>query len=98
MNRIAEYLEGSDLNSFCNDTKTVDAVIRNFEIIGEAAKNLPEEVTTKYPEVPWKEMYYLRNKVSHEYFGIDYEVIWDISKNHLPANQIQIEQILKTEK
>ena len=98
MTRIAEYLEGLDLNSFCNDTKTVDAVIRNFEIIGEAAKNLPDEIKTKYPEVPWKEMYYLRNKVSHEYFGIDYEVIWDISKNHLPANQIQIEQILTTEK
>lgn len=98
MTRIAEYLEGLDLNSFCNDTKTVDAVIRNFEIIGEAAKNLPDEIKTKYPEVPWKEMYYLRNKFSHEYFGIDYEIIWDISKNHLPANQIQIEQILKTEK
>jgi len=69
-----------------------------IEIIGEAAKNLPEEVTTKYPEVPWKEMYYLRNKVSHEYFGIDYEVIWDISKNHLPINKIQIEHILETEK
>ncbi|HRN25618.1 MAG: DUF86 domain-containing protein [Ignavibacteriaceae bacterium] len=98
MNRIAEYLEGLDLNLFCNDTKTVDAVIRNFEIIGEAAKNLPDEIKIKYPEVPRKEMYYLRNKVSHEYFGIDYEVIWDISKNHLPLNKIQIEQILTTEK
>ncbi len=54
MNRIAEYLEGLDLNLFCNDTKTVDAVIRNFEIIGEAAKNLPDEIKIKYPEVPWK--------------------------------------------
>lgn len=73
-------------------------MIRNFEIIGEAAKNLPDEIKIKYPEVPRKEMYYLRNKVSHEYFGIDYEVIWDISKNHLPLNKIQIEQILTTEK
>lgn len=98
MERIAEYLVGLDLDSFCNDNKTVDAVIRNFEVIGEAAKNLPDEIRNKYPEVPWKEMYYLRNKVSHDYFGIDYEVIWDIAQNHLPNNKIQIEEIIKLEK
>lgn len=70
MSRIAEYLEDSTFPEFKRDYKTVDAVIRNFEIIGEASKNLPIEVKIKYPEVPWDEMYLLRNKVSHEYFGV----------------------------
>ena len=61
--------------AFERDTKTIDAVIRNFEIIGEAAKNIPSEIKEKHTEVPWAEMYLLRNKVSHEYFGIDYEII-----------------------
>ena len=94
MRRIAEYLEGLDLYSFKKDYKTVDAVIRNFEIIGEASKNLPEIVKDQNPNIPWQEMYYLRNKVSHEYFGIDYEIIWDVAKNYLPQNLTEIEKIL----
>ena len=74
MNRIAEYLAGYDFAMFKCDYKTVDAVIRNFEIIGEAAKNSPIELKEKHPEIPWEEMYYLRNKASHEYFGVDYRL------------------------
>lgn len=98
MNRIGEYIDGLSFVEFKMDYKTVDAVIRNFEIIGEAAKNLPKEIKHKYSEVPWAEMYLLRNKVSHEYFGIDYEIIWDIASNHLSNNKIQIENILLPEK
>ena len=65
MDRIAEYIQGYDFIKFKRDYKTVDAVIRNFEIIGEAAKNLPKEFKDNNPEVPWSEMYLLRNKVSH---------------------------------
>ena len=97
MNRIGEYIEGLSFINFKKDYRTVDAVIRNFEIIGEAAKNLPDEVKEKYSEVPWAEMYLLRNKVSHEYFGIDYEIIWDVASNYLPDNKKQIENILKLE-
>lgn len=86
MNRIAEYIEGMSFIEFKRDYKTVDAVIRNFEIIGEAAKNIPSEIKKKHTEVPWTEMYLLRNKVSHEYFGIDYEIIWDVASNYLPNN------------
>ena len=68
-------------------------MIRNFEIIGEAAKNIPDDIKEKYRSIPWKEMYYLRNKVSHEYFGIDYEIIWDIAVNHLPLNYKEIKKI-----
>ena len=94
MSRIAEYLEDSTFPEFKRDYKTVDAVIRNFEVIGEASKNLPVELKLKYPEVPWEEMYLLRNKVSHEYFGVDYEIIWDVATNYLPENKTQIDKIL----
>lgn len=97
MSRIAEYIQNYSFPEFKRDYKTVDAVIRNFEVIGEASKNLPNEIKTKYPEIPWNEMYLLRNKVSHEYFGIDYEIIWDIATNYLPENKIQIDDILENE-
>lgn len=98
MSRIAEYVEGYDFNRFKKDYKTVDAVIRNFEIIGEASRTLDDEIKNKYPDIPWKEMYYLRNRVSHEYFGVDYEIIWDVAVNHLPTNKLQIDAILAKEK
>jgi uncharacterized protein with HEPN domain len=97
INRIAEYINGLSFTDFKKDYKTVDAVIRNFEIIGEASKNLPHELKAKYNNVPWAEMYLLRNKVSHEYFGIDYEIIWDVASNYLPENKSQIEDILINE-
>ena len=98
MSRIAQYIEGYDFERFKKDYKTVDAVIRNFEIIGEASKKLDDAIKSKYPEVPWQEMYYLRNRVSHEYFGVDYEIIWDIAKNYLPENKTQIDLIIEKEK
>jgi uncharacterized protein with HEPN domain len=94
MKRIAEYIEGFDLIAFQKDYKTVDAVIRNFEIIGEASRNLSDEIKLQNPGIPWKEMYYLRNRVAHEYFGIDYKIIWDIAKNYLPDNKALVDQII----
>lgn len=95
MERIAEYISDLTFVQFKQDYKTVDAVIRNFEVIGEASRSLPSEVKDQYPDIPWGEMYLLRNKVSHEYFGIDYEIIWDVATNYLPENKIQIEKILR---
>jgi len=91
--RILEYTQECDFADFKRDYKTVDAVIRNFEIIGEAAKKIPDEIKERYSDVPWNEMYALRNRISHAYFGIDYEIIWDIITNHLPENRLQIEKI-----
>jgi len=79
MQRVKEYIGELSFQDFKWDYKTVDAVIRNFEIIGEASKNLPAEIKEKYENVPWDEMYRLRNRISHEYFGIDYEIIWSIA-------------------
>jgi len=98
MERIAEYIHGYSFIKFKQDYKTVDAVIRNFEVIGEASKNLPKEFKDSHPEIPWSEMYLLRNKVSHEYFGIDYEIIWDVASNYLPENKRQLEAIIEKEK
>ncbi|MCX6196054.1 MAG: DUF86 domain-containing protein [Flavobacteriia bacterium] len=97
MYRIAEYIEGYTFIKFKQDYKTVDAVIRNFEIIGEAAKNLPEDFKTIHSDLPWSEMYLLRNKVSHEYFGVDYDIIWDIALNYLPENKLRIKQLIEEE-
>ena len=97
MERIAEYIEGYNFIKFKQDYKTVDAVIRNFEIIGEAAKKLPQDFKTIHSDLPWSEMYLLRNKVSHEYFGVDYDIIWDIAANYLPQNKLRIKQLIEEE-
>ncbi|MDR1119850.1 MAG: DUF86 domain-containing protein [Dysgonamonadaceae bacterium] len=93
IDRILEYTEGYNFIRFKRDYKTVDAVIRNFEIIGEATKNIPEAIKEEYSNIPWTEMYSLRNRVSHAYFGIDYEIIWDIITNYLPNNKEEIKKI-----
>ena len=97
MKRVHEYMEGLDFKKFKLDYKTVDAVVRNFEIIGEAAKNLPSELKSKHTQIPWEEMYRLRNKVIHEYFGLDYEIIWMIATEELPINYTDISLILEAE-
>ncbi|MFC2112667.1 DUF86 domain-containing protein [Bacteroidota bacterium] len=97
MTRIFEYVKGMDLAKFKQSHITVDAVVRNFEIIGEAAKNVPDSVKEKYPKVPWNKMYGLRNLISHEYFGVDYEMIWEIISSDLPSNLSDIKSILEKE-
>ncbi|MBC8487202.1 MAG: DUF86 domain-containing protein [Bacteroidetes bacterium] len=98
MLRIEEYIGKMGFGEFKMNYLIVDAIIRNFEIIGEASKNVPLEIKNKYPEIPWKKMYGLRNLIAHEYFGIDYEMIWEISKNNLPQNSIDLRKIIEMEK
>ena len=93
--RIEEYIKGFDFASFKKNYLVVDAVARNFEIIGEAAKNIPSEIQVKYPQLPWRKMYGLRNLISHEYFGIDYEIIWEIASKNLPQNKEILIQIIE---
>ena len=98
MDRIEEYLSSLDFKKFKQTYLVVDAIIRNFEIIGEVSKNIPTYIQQKYPEIPWKKMYGLRNLIAHEYFGIDYEMIWEIAKRNLPQNRIDLIEIIKKEK
>jgi uncharacterized protein with HEPN domain len=98
MERVGEYIAGLDFEHFKWDYKTVDAVVRNFEIIGEASKNIPQHLKEKYQHIPWEEMYRLRNRISHEYFGIDYEILWDIATHYLPQNYSDILIVIQNEK
>ena len=95
--KILSYTESHNFEVFKNDEKTVDAVIRNLEIIGEASNKIPKRIKEKYPNVPWDEMYRMRNKAIHEYFGVDHEIIWDIIVNYLPENLNQVRKILAIE-
>ncbi len=82
--RIQRYLEGMDRAGFIGDDRTMDAVVRNFGIIGEAASNLPGNILAAHPEIPWSRMKGLRNLIIHEYFGVSPEILWSTAKNDLP--------------
>jgi len=94
MLRITEYIDSKKFSDFRKDYMLVDAVVRNFEIIGEASKNIPLSIQKKYPEIPWKKMYSLRNLISHEYFGIDYEMLWEIASVSLPQNIKDLQRLI----
>jgi uncharacterized protein with HEPN domain len=91
--KIKTYTRNMGFSEFKKDSKTVDAVIRNFEIIGEAAKQIPSEIKKKYPQIPWKQMAGMRNKVIHEYSGIELEVVWKTIEEDFPDLEKQIKQI-----
>lgn len=82
--RIEEYVGESTFAAFAQDLKTVDAVVRNLEVIGEASKKIPTEIRTRYPSIEWKKISGLRDILIHEYFGIDIDIIWDIVKTEIP--------------
>ena len=82
--KIESYTHGLTYEQFSLDDKTVDAVIRNLEIIGEAAGNIPLEIQEKYPELAWLEMRGMRNIVAHEYFGVSLPIIWRAVAHDLP--------------
>jgi uncharacterized protein with HEPN domain len=84
INKIEMYTHGIDYDSFCFNEMMFDAVIRNLEVMGEAARNAPDEIKTKYPDIPWRQMIGLRNILIHEYFGIDNTIVWQIIKTNLP--------------
>ncbi len=95
MQDASEFIRGMSYEQFAADKRTVNAVLRSIEIIGEAAKNVPEEIRAKYPQVPWKEMAGMRDKVIHFYFGVDKETVWLVVKERIPILQPLIEQILR---
>ncbi len=82
--RVQRYTLGIDRTGFVNDEKTVDAVIRNLEIIGEAAKNLPSEARDLCPEIEWRKIAGLRDILAHAYFGIDMDILWNVVQVKVP--------------
>ena len=95
--KVLRYTRGIGLVAFLSDEKTFDAVVRNLEVLGEAAKHVPPEVRKRYPEVAWRRIAGLRDVVAHEYFGIDEDIVWDIIENQVPELLAQVRQILERE-
>ena len=81
--KIRRYTNNLDFDAFLKDEKTIDAVVRNFEIIGEAANRIDPDYRTNNPEVEWGRIRGFRNRIVHDYFGIDYEIVWEIVRNNL---------------
>lgn len=82
--KILTYTSGMDFDDFTADDKTIDAVVRNFEIIGEAANRVPPDFKAQHPEIEWRRMVGLRNRIIHEYFGINYMTVWKIKDENIP--------------
>lgn len=94
---IENFVNNMNYEQFVTDRKTLNAVVRSIEIIGEASKRLPDVIKRKYGKLPWKEITGMRDKLIHAYFGIDTEIIWEAVKENLPALKKSIRQMLYEE-
>jgi uncharacterized protein with HEPN domain len=91
---IQQFTAGMNYAAFACDRKTLDAVLRNFTVIGEAARHVPDDVTAAYPEIPWQDMRDMRNILMHEYFGVNLRIVWNTIQIYLPPLIIQLQRIL----
>jgi uncharacterized protein with HEPN domain len=94
MNDALSFVKDMEYNVFLRDKKTIYAVNRALEIIGEATKNIPPSVKKRYPQIPWKKMAGMRDKVIHEYFGVDLKRVWSTVKKDIPDLKPLFEKIL----
>lgn len=92
---IEDFVGGMGYEAFRADDKTASAVIRKLEIIGEAVKQLPEEVRLLYPDIPWKQVAGMRDKLIHFYFGVDPHLIWQTINQRLPALKATVQELLE---
>jgi len=95
VNDIESFVEGMTFEQFEKDRKTLNAVVRSMEIIGEAAKNIPAAMREKYGELPWKNMIGMRNKVIHGYFGVNVKTLWNTVKYDLPPLKQLVQRMLE---
>lgn len=94
MESIEGFIGNMTLDKLRKDEKTSSAVLRKFEIIGEAAKYMPKEIKDKYKDIPWKSMVGMRDRLIHAYFGIDYNLVWSAIKSEIPKLKPQLKKML----
>ena len=92
--KVMRFTRGLSLEQFQADEKTFDAVMRDLEIIGEAAKHIPDEMRRQHPGIHWREISGFRDIVAHEYFGLDMEVVWDVITRQVPTLHNQLKRLL----
>jgi len=95
MEKAAKFIEGMSYEQFVQDDKTVFAVVRALEIVGEAVKRIPEETRAEYPGIPWKGMAGMRDKVAHEYFGVNLKYVWETVKERIPELKPMFQKVMK---
>jgi len=88
--KIGRYTSHMDHDAFLTEELVIDGVARNLEIIGEAARQLPDDFRRTYPQIPWTQIAGLRNRIVHDYFGLDLEIIWEIIQHDLPELEKQV--------
>lgn len=93
--RIEEYILSINKDDFISNVQIQDAVVRRLEIIGEAVKNIPQEIKVKYPHIPWKKIAGMRDLLIHEYFGVNLDRIWKVAKEDIPNLKKEISEIKK---
>lgn len=95
-NKILDYTRSLSFDDFINDAKTVDAVVRNFEIIGEAANRLSDDFKDLHSEIDWHRIRGFRNRIVHDYFGIDYSIVWEVKNTFLPDLLLKLNLLRST--
>ncbi len=95
MGNIAQYTSEMSFQDFVQDPRTRDAVVRNLEVLGEAARQIPSTIQERYSEIPWAQIVSLRNRLIHAYFLVDYGIVWEIVQNELPPLRQRLEQIIR---
>ncbi|NPV60824.1 MAG: DUF86 domain-containing protein [Actinobacteria bacterium] len=94
---VQSFVAGMSYEDFANDRKTVNAVIRSIEVIGESARAVPDSVKRKNPSIPWEKMVSMRNKLIHEYFGVDIEIIWQTIQEDISPLRDDIAELISKE-